>query len=65
MEKSFDTKLAHIQSDPSCADFILADAKDADMGAGLAAPGRNLQAGSDEQPLRTLAEYRQAMREIT
>ena len=37
--KSLDTKIAHILADPSCGDFIIADAKDADMGAGMAAPG--------------------------
>ena len=41
MEKSLDRKLARIPADPSCRDFILADAKDADMAFGLAAPGRS------------------------
>ena len=31
MEKSLDRKLARIPADPSCRDFIIADAKDADM----------------------------------
>ncbi len=38
-QKSLDLKLARIVADPSCQDFILADAKDADMAFGLAAPG--------------------------
>ena len=37
--KSLDIKVANILADSSCNDFILADAKDADMSAGMAAPG--------------------------
>ena len=36
-QKSLDQKLARILADPACRDFILADAKDADMAFGLAA----------------------------
>ncbi|MCH7728288.1 MAG: hypothetical protein IH991_17685 [Planctomycetes bacterium] len=39
MEKTLDTKLRRIQEDSGVSDFILADAKDADMGFGIAAPG--------------------------
>ena len=39
MQKSLDTKLARIAADPSCGDFILADAKDADMAFGVSAFG--------------------------
>ncbi|HYO09718.1 MAG TPA: hypothetical protein VER17_12160 [Tepidisphaeraceae bacterium] len=60
--KSLDQKLANIHADPSGArDFILADAKDADMAAGLAAPGKDVRTGK----LRSLADYRDQMREIT
>ena len=38
MQKTLDEKIARIIADPSCKDFILADAKDADMAYGLAAP---------------------------
>ena len=38
MQKSLDQKLARILADPSCRDFILADAKDADMAFGLSRP---------------------------
>ncbi|MCI0621935.1 MAG: hypothetical protein L0387_09735 [Acidobacteria bacterium] len=39
-EKSLDAKLTSIHADPLGArDFILADAKDADMGLGVLAPG--------------------------
>ena len=41
MQKSLDQKLARILADPSCRDFILADAKDADMAFGLSAPGKS------------------------
>ena len=59
--KSLDLKLAHIHADPTGArDFILADAKDADMACGLAAPGVDLASGDR----RSLADYRDQMREI-
>src|SRR3954470_4149320 len=62
MLKSLDTKLANIRANPGGArDFILADAKDADMAMGLAAPGKNPATGK----LRSLADYRDQMREIT
>src|SRR6202034_1707655 len=35
MEKSLDRKLAAIHADPNCREFILADAKDADMAFGI------------------------------
>jgi hypothetical protein len=61
MQKSLDTKVANIHRDPLGAkDFILADAKDADMAAGLAAPGKDARTGK----IRSLAEYRDQMREI-
>ena len=62
--KSLDLKLARIQADPDCRDFILADAKDADMAFGLSAPGRSPEYYGQEARFRTLAEYRQLMREI-
>lgn len=64
MEKSFDIKLRRIVADSSCRDFILADAKDADMGFGLAAPGKNPAAQPGRPQYRSLAEYRQFMRDI-
>src|SRR3982750_4036071 len=61
MQKSLDTKLANIHADPHRArDFILADAKDADMATGLAAPGKDPVTGK----IRSLADYRDQMREI-
>src|SRR2546423_814606 len=59
--KSLDQKLANIHANPGGArDFILADAKDADMAAGLAAPGKDAVTGK----VRSLADYRDQMREI-
>src|SRR5579862_4267782 len=61
MNKSLDEKLARIRADPSRAkDFILADAKDADMASGLAATGRDAVTGRR----RSLADYRDQMREV-
>ncbi len=62
MKKSLDVKIANIHADPSGAkDFILADAKDADMAFGLAAPGNDPVTGK----VRSLSDYRDQMREIT
>src|SRR5215208_4189699 len=59
--KSLDQKISNIRSDPGKAkDFILADAKDADMAFGLASPGKDPITGRP----RSLAEYRDHMREI-
>jgi len=66
MDKSLDRKLAAIHADPSgCRDFILADAKDADMAFGLGAPGRSPESYSDELRFRTLGEYREQIRQNT
>ena len=60
VQKSLDVKLARIHADPhGCKDFILADAKDADMGLAIGAPGR-----SADGRLRTLGEFRAVIREL-
>jgi len=64
MQKSLDRKIARILADRSCRDFILADAKDADMAFGLSAPGKSPEHHAHEGRFRTLQEYRQLMREI-
>ncbi|MFO0902416.1 MAG: hypothetical protein U0939_05410 [Pirellulales bacterium] len=64
VEKTFDLKIRRILSDSSCRDFILADAKDADMGFGLAAPGRNHGADAHHFHYRSLAQFREYIREI-
>src|SRR6185436_1911832 len=63
--KSLDQKLARIHADPSGAkDFILADAKDADMAFGVGAPGKSPEMHAGEGRVRTLAEYRDQIRQI-
>jgi len=63
MQKSLDTKIARILADPSVGDFILADAKDADMAAGMAAPGKSPEHHAQEGRFRSLAEYRELIRQ--
>ncbi len=58
--KSLDEKLADIHSNPNSNAFILADAKDADMAFGIAAPGRSPEHADGE--FRSLAEYRDNIR---
>jgi hypothetical protein len=65
MEKSLDRKLAAIHANPGCREFIIADAKDADMALGLGAPGRSPEMHAGEVQFKTLEEYRDQMRLIT
>jgi hypothetical protein len=65
MIKSLDRRLAAIHADPGCREFILADAKDADMALGLGAPGSSPELHAGEVRFKTLDEYRQQMRLIT
>src|SRR3974377_478927 len=63
--KSLDQKLARIHADPNgCKDFILADAKDADMALAIGAPGKSPEAHSGELRYRTLAEFRDIIEQI-
>ena len=63
--KSLDAKLARIHADPQrCKDFILADAKDADMALAIGAPGRSPEGHGGELRYRTLAEYREQIVQI-
>ncbi|MEW6250108.1 MAG: hypothetical protein AB1716_05645 [Planctomycetota bacterium] len=62
--KSLDAKLAKIKADPSSREFILADAKDADMAYGMAAPGRSPEMHAHEGRFRSLAEYHQCIRDV-
>lgn len=67
MIKTLDTKVADILANPSGSKaFIIADAKDADMAFGVAAPGPrgSPQANEDETDWKTLAEFRNHIREI-
>jgi hypothetical protein len=66
MQKSLDRKLAAIHADPSGSkEFILADAKDADMAFGIGSPGKSPEMHAGEVRMRTLAEYRENIRQIT
>src|SRR3954466_8187926 len=65
MIKSLDRKLAAIHADPNCREFILADAKDADMALGLGAPGQSPELHAGEVRFKTLEQYREQMRLIT
>jgi hypothetical protein len=64
MRKSLDAKLDRIASDPSCNDFILADAKDADMAYGIAAPGIKRGDGAEPTRYRNIQEFRTQIRQI-
>ena len=63
--KSLDRKLAALHADPNADEFILADAKDADMAFGIGSPGRSPEAHPGELRFRTLEEYRDQIRAIT
>ena len=63
-EKSLDLKLARIVANPACRDFILADAKDADMAFGLASPGLAPGGSPATGPFRSISEFRDSIREI-
>src|SRR5258708_16200063 len=63
--KSLDIKLKRIHADPhGCKDFILADAKDADMALAIGAPGKSPEAHSGELRYRTLSEFRDIIVQI-
>ena len=65
MEKSLDRKLAAIHANPASAkDFILADAKDADMAFGIGAPGQSPEYYGQEGKFRSLSEYRDLIRQV-
>src|ERR1700731_2102553 len=58
-QKSLDQKLARIHADPrGCKDFILADAKDADMALSIGAPGRSPEAHPGEVRYRSPSQFR-------
>jgi hypothetical protein len=64
-QRSLDVKLARIHADPhGCKDFILADAKDADMALAIGAPGRSPEAHSGELRYRSLTEFRDIITQI-
>lgn len=65
MLKTLDIKLQRLHADPTgCKDFILADAKDADMALSIGAPGRSPEAHGGELRYRSLAQYREQIVQI-
>lgn len=62
--KSLDVKLARIKADPNCREFILADAKDADMAFGIASPGKSPEHYAHEGRFRSLPEFRECIRQV-
>jgi len=65
VEKTLDQKLRRLHADPvRCKDFILADAKDADMALSIGAPGRSPEAHPNEVRYRSLAEFRDIIEQI-
>jgi hypothetical protein len=63
--KSLEQKLARIHADPARAkDFILADAKDADMALSIGAPGRSPEQHASETRYRSLQEFRDIIEQI-
>lgn len=65
MQKTLDQKLVRIHADPhGCKDFILADAKDADMALAIGGPGKSPEAHSGELCYRSLAQFRDIIAQI-
>jgi hypothetical protein len=64
MQKTLNEKLKRILADPSCNDFILADAKDADMAYGVSAPGIKDKNAPEHKRYRSIQEFRAQIREI-
>lgn len=62
--KSLDIKLARIKADRACKEFIIADAKDADMAFGISAPGKSPEHYSQEGKFRSLPEFQECIRQI-
>src|SRR4051794_1308808 len=65
VQKSLDVKLARIHADPvRCQDFILADAKDADMALSIGAPGRSPESHPGEVRYHSLQQFRDIIAQI-
>lgn len=62
--KSLDIKLARIKADRNSREFIIADAKDADMAYGIAAPGHSPEMHAHEARFRSLEDYRECIRQV-
>jgi hypothetical protein len=64
MIKTLDEKLARLAADSHCKDFILADAKDADMSFGISAPGPRREASEGKSPYLSIQEFRDNIRAL-
>ena len=65
MDTTLDRKLSAIHADPhGCREFILADAKDADMAFGIGSAGKSPESHSGELRYKSLEQYREQMRQI-
>src|SRR5262245_51585599 len=63
--KALDQKLARLHADPLRArDFILADAKDADMAMAIGAPGRSPEKHASDERFRSIQQYREIIEQI-
>lgn len=63
MTKTLDQKLADIRRDSASKEFIIADARDADMAFGIASPGPHYPAISGrENPFRSIQEFEDDVR---
>ena len=65
VEKSLDRKLAAIRADHNSKEFIIADAKDADMARGIQSAGLSPESYNGELRFRSMVEYREMMRQVT
>lgn len=65
MKKRLQDKLGKLRKNPDCGEFILADAKDADMAWGIPGPGTAWPAPKDNPGrLRSLPDFLDQIREI-
>ncbi|MBX9655085.1 hypothetical protein K2Y11_15840, partial [bacterium] len=64
-EKSLDRKLRALRANPDCGEFIIADAKDADMAFGIGSAGKSPELHAGETRFRSIQEYRDIIREIS
>jgi hypothetical protein len=58
-------KLSRIRANPGSREFILADARDADMAWGVPSPGRTYPAPAGGERFRTMPEFHEQIRAVT
>jgi hypothetical protein len=64
MKPRLKQKLVALRADLNCGQFILADAKDADMAWGVTSPGHHYPARPGASAHRSMADFRDQIREI-